>query len=77
MFLCIPLQRITGPLCHCFVSFVNLGFPRNTILEIEVNLWKKKRKANIFENFICQKLAWEKRLQINNAHLDLQEATKN
>ena len=57
----IPLQRITGPFCHRFVSFANLGFPHNTILEIEVNLWKKKTKANIFENFICQQVSMGKK----------------
>ena len=55
-------------------------------LEIEVNLRKKKRKANIFENCRCQQvnMARNTALQINNAHLDrsrcwqhLQEATKN
>ena len=63
----IPLQRITGPFCHCFVSFVNLGFSHNTILEIEI----------FSKTLFVSKLAWEKKLQINNAHLDLQEATKN
>ena len=66
----IPLQRITGPFCHRFVSFANLGFSHNTILEIEVNLWKKKRKQIFSKTLFVSKLAWEKRVQINNAHLD-------
>ena len=54
-------------------------------LEIEVNLWRKKRKANNFKNCTSQQVNMERNtvLQINNAHLDrsrcwqhLHEATK-
>ena len=54
-------------------------------LEIEVNLWRKKRKANSLKNCTCQQgnMARNTVLQINNAHLDrsrcwqhLHEATK-
>ena len=41
-------------------------------LGIEVNLWRKKRKANVFANCTCQQvnMARKTALQINNAHLD-------
>ena len=41
-------------------------------LEIEVNLWRKKRKANSLKNCTRQQgnMARNTVLQINNAHLD-------
>ena len=62
--LCLPLQRETRSLCHCFVIS---GFYHKTNFAYKQKLiYRGKKKANIFGNCTCQQV----NKAINNAHLD-------
>ena len=52
--LCLPQQRKTRSLCHCFVIS---GFSRKTNFANKQKLiYGEKREVNIFENCTCQKV---------------------
>ena len=79
--LCLPLQRKTRSLCHCFVIS---GFSRKTNFACKWKLIMEKRGRQIFSKIArASKLTRQRTLETNNVHLDrsrrwqhLQEATK-
>ena len=67
--LCLPFQRKTRPLCHCFVIS---GFLARPILHISRSCFMDKKGRQIFSKIILASklMRYKRTLQINNAHLN-------
>ena len=53
--LCLPLQRKTRSLCHCF-GILGFSCKTNFAYKYQKLIYGEKRKANIFENCTCQQV---------------------